>query len=204
MSEKENKNHKTEIDMCNEGLNAEEVIEIIPENPVEKVLEEESQKSKNLFDRLQRLQAEFDNYRKRMDARFLEASKFASEGILLKLLDVYDNLLRALEIDFSKDPKGAEAGIGAIRQQMDKILTTEGVRPIKSVGSQFDPYYQQSIGTRNNPELPDGVVAEEYQVGYMLKERVLRPAIVCVNRHEARANDTINNETKKSLKDGEV
>jgi molecular chaperone GrpE len=204
MFDKENEKHETEIDMSDEGFDSEEVIEIIPESPVEDHLDEECQKSKDLFDRLQRLQAEFDNYRKRMDTRFSETTKFASEGILLKILDVYDNLIRALEIDFSKDPKGAKEGIQAIRQQMGKILTIEGVRPIESVGKQFDPYYQHAVGTQNNPEIPDGAVAEEYQVGYMLKEKVLRPAIVCVNRHESSNNDAVDDENTTIEQDSEL
>jgi len=203
MFDKENEKHETEIDVSDEGLDSEEIIELVPESPLEEHLEEECQKSKDLFDRLQRIQAEFDNYRKRMDTRFSDAAKFASETILLKILDVYDNLIRALEIDFSKDPKGAEEGIQAIRQQMDKLLTLEGVKPIESKGKQFDPYYQHAVGTQNDPKMPDGIVAEEYQVGYMLKEKVLRPAIVCVNRHESSNNDVANEENKATEQDSE-
>ncbi len=204
MSEKENENHEMEIDMSDDGLDSEEMIEITPENPDVKDLERERQRSRDLFDRLQRLQAEFDNYRKRMDARFSEATKFVSEGILLKMLDVYDNLLRALEIDFGKNTKSAEDGIKAIRQQMEKILTAEDVRPIKSVGLPFDPYYQHSVGIHQDPKVPDGIVAEEYQVGYMLKEKVLRPAIVCVNRHRVPDNDATKSKSEKTHKDSEV
>jgi molecular chaperone GrpE len=197
MFEKENENHKTEIDMSDDGLDSEEIIELTPESPIEKHLQEECQRSKDLFDRLQRLQAEFDNYRKRMDTQFVDSTKYASEGILLKILDVYDNLNRALEIDFSVNPIGAKEGIQAIRQQMNKILTIEGVRPIESVGKQFDPYYQHAVGTQNDSNLPDGAIAEEYQVGYMLKEKVLRPAIVCVNRHEAPNDNAVDD--KKTI-----
>jgi len=203
MFDKENEKHETEIDVSDEGLDSEEIIELVPESPLEEHLEEECQKSKDLFDRLQRIQAEFDNYRKRMDTRFSDAAKFASETILLKILDVYDNLIRALEIDFSKDPKGAEEGIQAIRQQMDKLLTLEGVKPIESKGKQFDPYYQHAVGIQNDPKMPDGIVAEEYQVGYMLKEKVLRPAIVCVNRHESSNNDVADEENKTTEQDSE-
>jgi molecular chaperone GrpE len=203
MFEEENENHETEIDMSDDELDSEEVIELTPENPTEKHLEEECQRSKDLFERLQRLQAEFDNYRKRMDTRFSEATKFASEGILLKMLDIYDNLIRALEIDFSANPNGAKDGIQAIRQQMDKVLTVEGVRPIVSVGKQFDPYYQHAVGTQNDSTKPDGIVAEEYQVGYMLKEKVLRPAIVCVNRYESLKNNTADDESETAEQDSE-
>jgi molecular chaperone GrpE len=203
MSKKENENHKTEVQVSDEGVDSEDVVELVPESPLENELEEECQKSKELFERLQRLQAEFENYRKRMDARFSEAAQFASEGILLKMLDVHDNLVRALEIDFEKDPIAAKDGIQGIRQQMDKILSIEGVRPIESAGKQFDPYYQHAVGTRNDPSLPDGVVAEEYQAGYMLREKVLRPAIVCVNRHETPSDDAINIEDKMTEKESE-
>ena len=204
MFEKENENHETEIDMSDDGLDSEEVIEVLPESPIEKHLEEECERSKDLFERLQRLQAEFDNYRKRMDARFSEATKFASEGILLKILDVYDNLNRALEIDFNANPNGAKEGIQAIHQHLNKVLTYEGVKPIESVGMPFDPYYQHAVGTQNDLKKPDGIVAEEYQVGYMLKEKVLRPAIVCVNRHEAPKNNAVDEKEKKTEQDSEL
>jgi molecular chaperone GrpE len=190
MSEKKKDPQESDIDVSDDGIESDEEIEITPESLLEKDLEKECQRSKELFERLQRLQAEFENYRKRMDARFTEATQFAGESILLKMLDVYDNLLRAVNIDFTKDPNAAKDGILAIRQQMDKILSQENVRPIESIGKDFDPYYQHAVGTRNDPKIPDGVVAEEYQVGYMLKEKVLRPAIVCVNRREAPNNDT--------------
>ncbi|MFW9834550.1 MAG: nucleotide exchange factor GrpE, partial [Candidatus Thorarchaeota archaeon] len=176
----------------------EDVLELSPEDPLLSEIEEECEKSKVLLDRLQRLQAEFDNYRKRMDTRFSEAARFASEGIILKVLEVYDNLLRALEMDFEKDPKAAKEGINAIQQQLDKILTLEGVRPIESVGKEFDPYYQHAVQRVNDPEKPDGLVLDEFQRGYMLKEKVLRPAVVLVNRHESPtakiSNDEENND----------
>ncbi|MHA2045289.1 MAG: nucleotide exchange factor GrpE [Candidatus Thorarchaeota archaeon] len=93
-------------------------------------------------------------------------------------------MLRALDVDFSKDPISAKSGVAAIQKQLDTILSREGVRPIESIGKMFDPYYQHAAQRVANPEEPDGVIIEEYQKGYMLKERVLRPAMVCVNRHE--------------------
>ena len=184
MHEDDEKGQEFEVDLSDEESDREDVIELSPEDPLHTQIDEECEKSKDLLDRLQRLQAEFDNYRKRMDARFSEVAKFASEDILLKVLDVYDNILRALEMDFIEDPEAARKGIDAIQQQLDKILSLEGVRPIQSIGQDFDPYYQHAVQRVNNPEKPDGVILEEYQRGYMLKEKVLRPAVVCVNRHE--------------------
>ena len=193
MQDDEKEDQEIEIDLSEENLE-EDVLELSPEDPLLSQIEEECEKSEALIDRLQRLQAEFDNYRKRMDTRFSEAARFASEGIILKILEVYDNLLRALEMDFEKDPKAAKEGINAIQQQLDKILTMEGVRPIESVGKEFDPYYQHAVQRVNDPEKPDGLVLDEFQRGYMLKEKVLRPAVVLVNRHEGLTAETSNDE----------
>jgi len=194
MNEDNEKGPEFELDLSEEDLDTDDVLEISPEDPLHSKLDEECEKSNDLLDRLQRLQAEFDNYRKRMDARFSDVAKFASEDILLKVLDVYDNILRALEMDFTKDPDAARVGINAIQQQLDKILTLEGIRPIESVGQEFDPYYQHAVQKAHDPEKPDGVILEEYQRGYMLKEKVLRPAVVCVNRYEVPTAETTSDE----------
>ena len=194
MDEDNDKDSEFELDLSDDDLDKDDVLEISSDEVVQTQVEEECEESTDLLDRLQRLQAEFDNYRKRMDTRFSEAAKFASEDILLKVLDVYDNLRRALEMDFINDPEAAKTGINAIQQQLDKILILEGVRPIESLGHEFDPYYQHAVQRAHNPEKPDGVILEEYQRGYMLKEKVLRPAVVCVNRHEAPTVETSSDE----------
>ncbi len=195
MHEDNEKGDEFEVDLSEEDIDEDDVVEISPEDPIKSQLDKECEKSKDLLDRLQRLQAEFDNYRKRMDARFSEVAKFASEEILLKVLDVYDNILRALEMDFAEDPVAARNGINAIQLQLDKILSVEGVRPIESVGQVFDPYYQHAAQRVHNLEKPDGIIMQEYQRGYMLKEKVLRPAVVCVNRHETPTAETSNEAT---------
>ncbi|MHA1924460.1 MAG: nucleotide exchange factor GrpE [Candidatus Thorarchaeota archaeon] len=170
-----------EVDLTTED--EEDDFELIPWSK-EDDIEVAEVRSKELFDRFQRLQAEFDNYRKRMESRFSDAAQFASEGILLKVLDVYDNLERALEVDFAKDPKAAKEGVGAIEKQVRNLLEREGVKPKESKGMPFDPYYQHAVGTENDTEKPDGIIVDVFQKGYMIKEKVLRPALVVVNRHE--------------------
>jgi molecular chaperone GrpE len=161
-----------------------ESFELIPDDELMQALEDEKQRTTELFNKLQRLKADHENYKKQMENRFNEVTKYASERILLKILDVYDNILRSLDIDFSKDPASAKQGIIAIEKQMAKIFAQEEVRSIKSLGEQFDPYYQHAIGTENDPEKPDGEIVKEFQKGFMIREKVLRPALVCVNRHE--------------------
>ncbi len=167
------------------GESSETEFELSPDDKMEALLRQETEKSNEFLDRLQRLQAEFENYRKRMDARFTEAARFAGEGIMLKVIEIRDNMERALEVDFAKDPSSAKAGIEGILKQTDKLLQAEEVRPIESLGKVFDPYYQHAVRTTNDSEKPDGVITEEYQRGYMIREKVLRPAVVCVNRHES-------------------
>ena len=157
---------------------------------------------KKLEDKFLRLQAEFDNYRKRTDSRFSEYARYAAEGILLKVLEVYDNIERALVADFEADPVSAKKGIEGIQQQLSKILSQEEVKPIESLNQPFDPYYHNAINKTSDSSVDDGVIVEVYQRGYMLKDRVLRPAIVCVNRHESPADEgpkeNNNQETEES------
>ena len=180
MQEKRNDESK-EVDLTTDD--EEDDFELIPWSKEDEI-EAAKLKSEELLDRYQRLQAEFDNYRKRMENRFNDAAKFASEGILLKVLDVYDNLERALEVDFSKDPDAAKEGVSAIVKQVQSLLEKEGVKHKDPLGTPFDPYYQHAVGTDNDTAKPDGVVVDVFQKGYMLKEKVLRPALVVVNRHE--------------------
>ncbi len=181
----ENKDQEIDMSLDDDSTNDEDILDIIPEDPLQRQYEVECEKSKELVDQLQRIQAEFDNFRKRMENRFEDITRFASEEIILKMLDVYDNLLRALAMDFAKNPEDAKSGIEAIQKQMDKILSNEGVRPIESLGKEFDPYYQNALNRISDIKKPNGIVLEEYQRGYMFKEKVLRPAIVCVNQHDS-------------------
>ncbi|MEE9353302.1 MAG: nucleotide exchange factor GrpE [Candidatus Thorarchaeota archaeon] len=191
---RENNEGRQEADVTPEedgAVSDVESLETLPEEKPEPDLDKGNAQANDLLDRLQRLQAEFENYKKRIDGRFEEAAKFAREGVLLKLLEVYDNIERAMEIDFKKNHVAAKEGIGAIEKQISKILSLEDVRPIEPLNRAFDPYYQHAVSRTSNPDFPDGEVVEVYQKGYMLREKVLRPAMVCVNRHESpSANET--------------
>ncbi len=197
MHEEHNETQNNDNDVSDEVLlDIDEEIEESQKDPLAKELDQERKKASDFFDRLQRLQAEFENYRKRMDGLILDARKFAGEEILLKFLEIYDNILRALDVDFQKDPVAARNGIEAIEKQFEKILLTEDVRPIESLGKEFDPYYHHALNSKSDAGKPDGIILDEYQRGYMYKEKVLRPSIVCVNRHASQpAEETENSET---------
>ncbi|MFW9888503.1 MAG: nucleotide exchange factor GrpE [Candidatus Thorarchaeota archaeon] len=177
----ERNDKQTEVDLTEEEEEAD--FELTPSSEDDEI-QLARLESEELLDKLQRLQAEFDNYRKRMESRFSEAAKFASEGILLRVLEVYDNLERALEVDFSENPSAAMEGVSAIEKQVRSLLEKEGVKPKDSMGMPFDPYYQHAVGTANDADKPDGLIVDVFRKGYMLREKVLRPALVVVNRHE--------------------
>ena len=200
MPEKENGPQELdEVDISSDD--ASEEIELTPEQELEKALELERNTSAELLDNFQRLQAEFDNYRKRMVSRISESAKYASEGILLKILEIYDNVARALEVDFSRDPISAKTGIQSIQMQIDKILSQEEVRSFESLKKRFDPYYQHAISIIHDAENSDNTVVEEFQKGYMIREKVLRPALVCVNRHDIQ--EETNSEDDKQSENGD-
>ncbi len=201
MHEEHNKTQNEGNDVSDEVLlDIEDDVELINPDPLATKFDEECEKSKDLFDQLQRLQAEFENYRKRMDSRIFEARKFASEEILLKFIDIYDNLLRAQDMDFETDPISAKKGIDAIMQQFDKTLLAEEVRPVESIGKVFDPYYHHAVSRVSVLSKPEGIIIEEYQRGYMLKDKVLRPAVVSVNLHEIHSAQ-VNNDNESEIKD---
>jgi molecular chaperone GrpE len=183
--EKDTQEEVTEVDIDSDDEVDEEVVELTTCNEIEMELEAQRVRADETFEKMQRLQAEYENYRKRMNTRLEEISKFAGEGLLLKILEVYDNIERAMAVDFSVDPKAAQEGINAIQMQMEKILTQEGIRPIESLNMTFDPYYQNAVGTIHDEGKPNNTVVEEYLKGYMIREKVLRHAMVLVNRHQA-------------------
>lgn len=134
-----------------------------------------------LRDRLLRTAAEFDNYRKRVERERREASDRAAEGVLAELLPIVDDLERALAADASDE--GAQAyrrGVELIHRQIVDLLTRRGVKPIEAVGQDFDPHLHQAVATESGPGHRDGEILEELRRGYLLGDRLLRPAMVKV------------------------
>ena len=143
-----------------------------------------AQEVERLQDRLVRLQAEFENYKKRMAREKAEFLKFATEGLLLEFLPVLDNLERAIA-SARTETAGREAvveGIDMIARLFRATLEKAGVKPMDAVGKPFDPSLHQAVMQVESPGGPDQVVLEEIQKGYLLEGRVLRAAMVKVSR----------------------
>lgn len=129
----------------------------------------------------QRVQAEFENFRKRMMREQTDVVKRAGERIVLSLLPVIDNLERALDHAVEQGT-GEEflTGVEMVLGQLRDILGKEGVEALDPFGSQFDANRHQAVGQQEDLEVPEGTVVEVYQKGYTMHERVIRSAMVVV------------------------
>jgi len=146
-------------------------------------LEEAKSQIEDYYSRLQRLQADFENYKRRTRVGNEELLKYASFDLIRELLEVSDNLERAIES--MKTIEGAEyfiEGIAMIHKQFCEILSKNGVIVIKSVGEQFDPYIHEAIMNVTSDEYPDNEVIEEFKKGYKLYDKVIRPSAVKVSK----------------------
>jgi molecular chaperone GrpE len=127
-------------------------------------------------DRLARLQAEFENARKREARERTDFRDFAVSGAVEQFLPVLDNFQLALGSSGSLDQ--LRAGIELIVKQMEEVLRSLNVTPVESVGSRFDPRVHEALESVDRKDLPDHQVLEEVRRGYRIRDRLLRPALV--------------------------
>ena len=133
-----------------------------------------------LQDRLLRMAAEFENYRKRVDRERRDRADTAVADAVEELLPIIDNLELALEAPGGGDVEVYRKGVDLIHRQMTEMLRKRGVEPIQSVGADFDPRFHQAVAHEVSAEHREGEVIEELRKGYMLGDRLLRPAMVKV------------------------
>ena len=138
---------------------------------------EKEQKIEDLTDSLQRLQAEFENYKKYVDKSKSEFQKYARAGMVEKLLPTLDSFEMALKNTENKEK--FIKGIELIFSQLYQLLENEGLRPIECVGKIFDPYKHEVLLTQESGK-EEGLILEELQKGYMLGDKVLRHSKVKV------------------------
>ena len=140
-----------------------------------------------LVDRLARLQAEFENARKRAEKEKADFKDFAFGSVVEQFLPVLDNFELALKSTGS--PEQLRAGVGLIVKQMEEILRGLQVQPVATVGEAFDPRQHEAMGSVERDDLPDQHVAEEVRRGYRLREKLLRPALVRVVSNPKQTNE---------------
>jgi molecular chaperone GrpE len=143
-------------------------------------LAEKTRQVDELGNRFLRLQADFDNFRRRTRQEKEEASQFIANGIITKLLPILDNFERALNTGGNQDAGQLLAGMELVNRQFTQILEGMGVKPVVAVGSQFDPNLHEAVMRVEDSSQPDGLIVEELQKGYMAHEKLLRPSMVKV------------------------
>jgi len=155
---------------------------------LEKKLQEANENSKKngeyykeSLEKILRLQAEFDNYKKRQEKKQMEFVEYANWGLLNNLLAVVDNLERALESTKSeKHVKPIHDGLKNVLKDFYNVLNKEGVKPIESVKQKFDPSKHEAVMREETDKHSEDIVTEEFRKGYFFKSKVLRPAMVKV------------------------
>lgn len=143
-------------------------------------IEKLEQEKQELTGRLLRLQADFENYRKRMRAEKALLEENANFNLIQKLLPVVDNLERASQSS-TEAKEAIVEGLAMITRQLLEIFKKEGVEPMDCRGKPFDPNYHEAVFQEKSPEHVPGTVLEEIQKGYFMKDRVLRISMVKVS-----------------------
>ena len=131
-----------------------------------------------LVDRIARLQAEFENARKRAERERMEFRDYATGSVVEQFLPVLDNFELALKSEGTAEQM--RSGVSLIVKQMEDVLKQMQVSPVPAVGEAFDPRVHEALGSVDRDDLPDQHVAEEIRRGYKIRERLLRPAMVRV------------------------
>jgi molecular chaperone GrpE len=132
-----------------------------------------------LIDRLARLQAEFDNARKREQRERADYRAFAVADAVEQFLPVLDNFKLALNSNGTAEQ--LRTGVELIAKQMDEVLRSLNVTPVETVGHPFDPRVHEALESVERPDLPDHQVIDEVRRGYRIKDRLLRPALVRIS-----------------------
>lgn len=156
---------------------------VLPETEVERLreqLEAKDAEARANHDRFLRERAELENFRKRMQREKADALRFACEPLIRELLPVIDNLERAVECGDGND-KSVVEGVRLVLNSLLEILGRHGVKRVEAVGQPFDPTHHQALAQVESTEHEPNRVIEQHHTGYLLHDRLLRPALVTVS-----------------------
>lgn len=156
----------------------------LPGEDLESKLNAAQEQARENYDRLLRLSAEFDNYKKRTSREMRDIVRYANEKLLKELLGVVDNLERAIDSANQDTPSDASLveGINLTLNEVLKILQRYDVQPVKALGETFDPAFHQAIMQQEVEDQPSNMVVQEMQKGFVMHDRLLRPAMVVVSK----------------------
>ena len=140
------------------------------------------------WDRLVRVSADFDNYKKRAARERQDALRYANESLLQKLVPILDNLEMALNATGTTASSGGDAlktGVNMIFNQLRSVLAEAGIEEIDATGQKFDPNWHEAVSQQASTDVPEGQVLQQIRKGYKFKDRLIRPASVVVAKKPA-------------------
>jgi molecular chaperone GrpE len=140
----------------------------------------DKEKIEELTNILKRVQADFENYKKRTEKEKTELLKYSSEEIITKILPVLDNFELALKHE--EKAEECKKAMEMIYAQLYSILESEGLKPIKSEGQKFDAFKHEALIAENDKEKENNIILEEFQKGYAIGDKIIRPSKVKVNK----------------------
>ena len=156
---------------------------------LERVIGEQTEKAEDYLRRLQYLQAEFDNYRKRVEREKDETSRVIADRLLVSLLEVYDELQIAIDVaKKADDEEVVVSGLEMVLKKLEAIFMKEGLKPIEAQGRKFDPNYHEMVGRVESKDA-EGRIVEEVRKGFTLRGKVIRSSLVKVGAAPNGAKD---------------
>ena len=167
-----------------------------PMKNLEEKLKNSELESKQAYDRFLRVSADFENYKKRTAREMSEFRKYANESLISEMLNVVDNLERAIISSTGNDEVNncLVEGVGMTLKEILKVFENYSVKPIESLCKAFDPNFHQAVMQQESKEHPENTVIAELQKGYMIHDRLLRPSMVIVSAAKGKPeNDTKEN-----------
>jgi molecular chaperone GrpE len=168
---------------------------------LEEALENARQEAQSNYDRLLRVTAEFENYKKRAVRESAEFRKFANENLIKAMLPVVDSLELAIESSSQDEKSNSQVvhGVTLTLTELAKVLEKFGVKAVEAKGKPFDPNFHQAFMQETADDLPENTVIKEFQKGYLLHDRLIRPAMVIVSKKtDADAGKSAGNSGKQA------
>ena len=167
------------------AANASEDAQLTPEQIIE--LQERAAKADEHWDRLLRQTADYDNYKKRAAREKLDATKYANESLLQKLIPVVDNFESALAASNTKNASAdsLQTGVNMIYSQLKSALADAGLEEIDANHQAFDPNFHEAVSQQETADIPEGHVVQQLRKGYKLRDRLIRPATVVIAKKPA-------------------
>ena len=196
---------EVESEMSTDENGSEEENDLAELDPV-KILEKDLLDAKNELieqkDKFVRLQAETDNFRKRLSREKKEFSQYANERLFKELLPIFDNFERALE-DPSNDIKSLKEGLEMILKQFSSFLEKEKVEPIEAIGKTFDPMIHEVLTSEESSEHEENTIISQFVKGYTINNRVIRPSQVVISKKPSLEPEEVLTEESEECPDKE-